>query len=107
LLLDNPVAAGDGISTFLSQGAMSSITDVPEFASEIAEAGGLPHYRPRLMDAKDCDRRLGRLREIMGERRVCGECRLPGREPIRKRIWRGYSNTDPVSSGSPEEISPR
>jgi len=47
---------------------MSSITDIPEFASEIADAGGLPTIALGLMDARACDRRLGRLTEMMGGR---------------------------------------
>jgi len=40
--LDSPVAREMGITYPFIQGAMSSITDIPEFASEIADAGGLP-----------------------------------------------------------------
>ena len=50
------------------QGAMSWITDVPEFAARVAEAGGLPTIALGLMDAETLDRRLGRLPEIMGGR---------------------------------------
>ena len=50
------------------QGAMSWITDVPEFASRVADAGGLPTIALGLMDAETLDRRLGRLPEIMGGR---------------------------------------
>jgi acyl transferase domain-containing protein/NAD(P)H-dependent flavin oxidoreductase YrpB (nitropropane dioxygenase family)/NAD(P)-dependent dehydrogenase (short-subunit alcohol dehydrogenase family)/acyl carrier protein len=66
--LDSPVAREMGIKYPFIQGAMSSITDIPEFASEIADAGGLPTIALGLMDAQACDRRLGRLPEIMGGR---------------------------------------
>jgi len=59
-----------GITYPFIQGAMSSITDIPEFASEIADAGGLPTIALGLMDARACDRRLGRLTEMMGGRRM-------------------------------------
>ena len=66
--LDSPVAREMGIKYPFIQGAMSSITDIPEFASEIADAGGLPTIALGLMDAQACDRRLGRLPEIMAGR---------------------------------------
>ena len=66
--LDSPVAREMGIQYPFIQGAMSSITDLPEFASEIADAGGLPTIALGMMDAQACDRRLGRLPEIMDGR---------------------------------------
>jgi malonyl CoA-acyl carrier protein transacylase len=66
--LDSPIAAGMGVKYPFIQGAMSWITDVPEFASRVAEAGGLPTIALGLMDAKTLDLRLGRLPEIMGGR---------------------------------------
>ena len=66
--LDSPVAREMGTLYPFIQGAMSWITDVPEFASRIADAGGLPTFALGLMDAKALDRRLGRLPRIMGGR---------------------------------------
>ena len=66
--LDSPVAREMGTKYPFIQGAMSWITDVPEFASRVAEAGGLPTIALGLMDAETLDRRLGRLPEIMGGR---------------------------------------
>jgi malonyl CoA-acyl carrier protein transacylase len=66
--LDSPVAREMGIKYPFIQGAMSSITDIPEFASEIADAGGLPTIALGMMDAQACDRTLGRVPEIMGGR---------------------------------------
>ena len=66
--LDSPVAREMGIKYPFIQGAMSSITDIPEFASEIADAGGLPTIALGMMDAQACDCRLGRLPEMMGGR---------------------------------------
>jgi malonyl CoA-acyl carrier protein transacylase len=66
--LDSPVAREMGTRYPFIQGAMSWITDVPEFASRVAEAGGLPTIALGLMDAKALERRLGRLPEIMGGR---------------------------------------
>ncbi len=66
--LDSPVAREMGIKYPFIQGAMSCITDVPEFALRVADAGGLPTIALGLMDAEALDRRLGRLPEIMGER---------------------------------------
>ena len=66
--LDSPAAGEMGVKYPFIQGAMSCITDVPEFASRVAEAGGLPTIALGLMDAETLDRRLGRLPEIMGRR---------------------------------------
>ncbi|HJX32539.1 MAG TPA: nitronate monooxygenase, partial [Thermodesulfobacteriota bacterium] len=64
--LDSPVAREMGTKYPFIQGAMSWITDVPEFASRVADAGGLPTIAFGLMDAETLDRRLGRLPEVMG-----------------------------------------
>ena len=66
--LDSPVAGEMGTRYPFIQGAMSWITDVPEFALRVAEAGGLPTIALGLMDAETLDRRLGHLPEIMGGR---------------------------------------
>lgn len=63
--LDSPVAREMGTKYPFIQGAMSWITDVPEFASRVADAGGLPTIALGLMDAEALDQRLGRLPEIM------------------------------------------
>ncbi|MCX5685141.1 MAG: acyl transferase, partial [Planctomycetota bacterium] len=65
--LDSPAAREMGIRYPFIQGAMSCITDVPEFALRVAYAGGLPTIALGLMDEEARDRRLGRLPEIMGE----------------------------------------
>ncbi|PKN16679.1 MAG: acyl transferase, partial [Deltaproteobacteria bacterium HGW-Deltaproteobacteria-23] len=66
--LDSPVAREMGTLYPFIQGAMSWITDVPEFASQIADAGGLPTFALGLMDTETLDRKLGRLPEIMAGR---------------------------------------
>ena len=66
--LDSPVAKEMGTRYPFVQGAMSWITDVPEFASNVADAGGLPTIALGMMDAQTLDRRLGSLPEIMAGR---------------------------------------
>ena len=66
--LDSPVAREMGTLYPFIQGAMSWITDAPEFALRVADAGGLPTIALGLMDAEALDRRLGRLPEIMAGR---------------------------------------
>ena len=66
--LDSPVAGVMGVQYPFIQGAMSCITDVPEFALRVAEAGGLPTIALGLMDGETLERRLGHLPEIMGGR---------------------------------------
>jgi hypothetical protein len=69
--LDSPVAKELGTKYPFIQGAMSSITDVPEFASKVADAGGLPTIALGLMNAEVLDRTLAAL---------CGEYNLSGGE---------------------------
>ncbi|HWR59395.1 MAG TPA: nitronate monooxygenase, partial [Thermodesulfovibrionales bacterium] len=66
--VDSPIAREMGTKYPFIQGAMSWITDVPEFAFKVADAGGLPTIALGLMDAETLDRRLGCLPEIMGGR---------------------------------------
>jgi malonyl CoA-acyl carrier protein transacylase len=66
--LDSPVAKEMGTRYPFIQGAMCWITDVPEFAASVADAGGLPTIALGLMDAEALDRKLGRLTEIMAGR---------------------------------------
>ena len=65
---NSPVAGEMGTLYPFIQGAMSWITDVPEFAASVADAGALPTIALGLMDADALDRKLGHLPEIMGER---------------------------------------
>ena len=66
--LDSPVAQEMGTLYPFIQGAMSWITEVPEFAAMVADAGGLPTIALGLMDAAALDQKLGGLPEIMGGR---------------------------------------
>ncbi len=66
--LGSPVAAEMGVKYPFVQGAMSWITDVPDFALRVSEAGGLPTIALGMLDAESLDRRLGHLPEIMGAR---------------------------------------
>jgi len=63
--LESPAAGEMGTIYPFIQGAMSWITDVPEFASRVADAGGLPTIALGLMDTETLDRRLGCLPETM------------------------------------------
>ncbi len=65
---ESPVAVELGTLYPFIQGAMSWISEVPEFARSVADAGGLPTIALGLMDAERLDLKLGRLSEIMGER---------------------------------------
>ncbi|MHB8789774.1 MAG: SDR family NAD(P)-dependent oxidoreductase [Desulfobulbaceae bacterium] len=65
--VNSPLAEEMGTRYPFIQGAMSCISDVPEFALRVAEAGGLPTIALGLMDAQTLERRLQRLPEVMGE----------------------------------------
>ena len=68
LLAHSPVAREMGTRYPIIQGAMSWITDVPEFALAVAEAGGLPTVALGLMDQEALDSKLAQLPEVMGDR---------------------------------------
>ncbi len=82
--LDSPVAKEMGTQYPFIQGAMSWITDVPEFALQVAESGGLPTLALGLMDAKTLDRKLGRLPEIMESRPYAVNVVSLAENPFRK-----------------------
>ncbi len=50
------------------QGAMSWISDLPEFAAAVAEGGGLPVLALGMKSRADLERDLGKLSETMGKR---------------------------------------
>jgi malonyl CoA-acyl carrier protein transacylase len=65
---DSPTAAAMGTRYPFVQGAMSWITDVPEFARKVADAGGMPTLALGMMDKETLDQKLGRLSQIMGDK---------------------------------------
>ena len=64
--VNNPLAGEMETRYPFIQGAMSCITDVPEFALRVAEAGGLPTIALGLMDAQTLERKLQLLPKVMG-----------------------------------------
>jgi len=66
--LDSITARELGTRYPVVQGAMSWITDVPEFALQVSEAGALPTVALGLMDAAALELKLGSLAQLMGER---------------------------------------
>lgn len=66
--INSPAARELGTDYPFLQGAMTWISDVPEFARAVAEAGGLPTLALGLRDRRALDRDLGRLRDILGDR---------------------------------------
>ncbi|MBI5569288.1 MAG: SDR family NAD(P)-dependent oxidoreductase [Desulfomonile tiedjei] len=64
----SPVARDMGTRYPFIQGAMSSITDVPEFAKRVADAGGLPTVALGVMGPDVLADKLGRLGEVMESR---------------------------------------
>ena len=65
---DSPSAQALGTAYPFIQGAMTWISDVPEFAGAVAEAGGLPTIALGLRDRVLLERDLSRVAEVMGER---------------------------------------
>jgi acyl transferase domain-containing protein/NAD(P)H-dependent flavin oxidoreductase YrpB (nitropropane dioxygenase family)/NAD(P)-dependent dehydrogenase (short-subunit alcohol dehydrogenase family)/acyl carrier protein len=66
--LNNPAARELGTTYPFIQGAMTWISDVPEFALAVAEAGGLPTVALGLRDRAQLETDFSRLRRLMGAR---------------------------------------
>ena len=93
--LDSPSARELGTKYPFIQGAMSSITDIPEFAARIADAGGLPTIALGLMNAETLDRRLGCLPEVMGGRSYAVNIISLAENPFRETQLEWIKKTKP------------
>ena len=105
LLADSPVAREMGIRYPIIQGAMSWITDVPEFARAVADAGGLPTVALGLMDQAALTQKLARLPEVMGERpyavNVIALAENPHRDLQLEWIMRNRPRFAVIAAGDP------
>lgn len=63
--VNSPVAAEMGSEYPFVQGAMSWISDVPRFAADVAEAGGIPTLALGMMSRAIIDEKFGALGETM------------------------------------------
>ena len=75
---------------------MSWITDVPEFALKVAEAGSLPTIALGLMDGATLDSKLGRLHEILGNHPYAVNIITLNENPHQRNNWPGYAPTNPA-----------
>ena len=66
--LSNPAARELGTTYPFIQGGMSWISDVPEFALAVAEAGGLPTLALGIRDRGQLETDFSRLRNVIGSR---------------------------------------
>jgi len=64
--IEHPLAKRLGTDYPFLQGAMTWISDVPEFARAVAEAGGLPTLALGFRDRKNLEEELGRMRSLLG-----------------------------------------
>ncbi|MFH1136123.1 MAG: SDR family NAD(P)-dependent oxidoreductase [Pseudomonadota bacterium] len=64
---NSPAARGLGVLHPFIQGAMTWITDNPQFARRIAEAGGLATIAMGMMDGAAIEEKLGDLPRMMGD----------------------------------------
>jgi acyl transferase domain-containing protein/NAD(P)H-dependent flavin oxidoreductase YrpB (nitropropane dioxygenase family)/NAD(P)-dependent dehydrogenase (short-subunit alcohol dehydrogenase family) len=67
-LVENSAAKSLGTRYPFIQGAMTWITDIPDFARAVSEAGGLPTLALGMKTRMDLDQDLARLKEVMGGR---------------------------------------
>ncbi len=105
LLAQNPVAREMGTRYPIIQGAMSWITDVPEFARAVADAGGLPTVALGLMDQDALTGKLQRLSEVMEDRpyavNVIALAENPHRDAQLEWITRQRPRFTVIAAGEP------
>ena len=62
---------------------MTWISDIPDFARAVSEAGGLPTVALGVKSRTDLEQDLARLEEVMGQRSLRGQlCRPAGKSLI-------------------------
>lgn len=66
--VENSAAGVLGTQYPFIQGAMTWISDIPEFALAVSEAGGLPTLALGMKSRAELEKELGNLKEVMGER---------------------------------------
>ncbi|MBN1106924.1 MAG: SDR family NAD(P)-dependent oxidoreductase [Deltaproteobacteria bacterium] len=66
--VDSPAAGSLGTRYPFIQGAMTWISDIPEFALAVSEGGGLPTIALGMKNRADLEQDLDRLKEVMGQR---------------------------------------
>jgi acyl transferase domain-containing protein/NAD(P)H-dependent flavin oxidoreductase YrpB (nitropropane dioxygenase family)/NAD(P)-dependent dehydrogenase (short-subunit alcohol dehydrogenase family)/acyl carrier protein len=66
--VENSAARSLGTQYPFIQGAMTWISDIPEFALAVSKAGGLPTIALGLKGHTELDQELRRLKEVMGDR---------------------------------------
>jgi len=79
--LDSPVAREMGITYPLSR-APCPRSPISGVCLRDCRCRRTAHHRPRPDGCPACDRQAGTLDGDDGRTTVCGECRLPGREPV-------------------------
>ena len=66
-IVENAAARSLGTKYPFLQGAMTWISDIPEFARAVSEAGGLPAIALGMKSRMELEQDLDRLKEVMGE----------------------------------------
>ncbi|MFH1113234.1 MAG: SDR family NAD(P)-dependent oxidoreductase [Pseudomonadota bacterium] len=106
---DSAAAREMGTRYSFIQGAMSWITDVPEFALRVAQAGGLPTVALGLMDGKTLVERLGRLPQVMGDKPYAVNVITLAENPHRDRQLAWIRQTRPrfavIAAGEPSHAA--
>ena len=96
--IDSPAARELGTTYPFIQGAMTWISDVPEFALAVAEAGGLPTVALGLRDRRQLETDFSRLRQHDGVAALRGLISSPWpKTPPWKNSWPGSKKSAPPS----------
>ena len=105
----SPAAREMGVRYPFIQGAMTWITDNPDFAKRIAEAGGLATIALGMMDEDALDERLGNLSQIMGDFPYAVNIITLNENPFRKVQLAWIERTKPrfavIAAGDPSHAA--
>jgi len=89
----------------LIQGAMSWITDVPEFALSVAEAGALPTIALGLLPVSELDKKLGSIKDALGDRPLAVNVITLQENPFREQQLKWIRDLKPrfavIAAGEP------
>ena len=99
--LDSPAARELGTTYPFIQGAMTWISDVPEFALAVAEAGGLPTVALGLRDRRQLETDFRRLESLMGARPYAVNLIALAENPFLEEQLAWVEEVRPPSSPSP------
>ncbi|MDQ1239380.1 MAG: hypothetical protein QG577_1566, partial [Thermodesulfobacteriota bacterium] len=108
-LKNSPAIAELGTRYAVVQGAMSWITDEPDFAAKVAQAGALPTIALGVLSPQDLEQKLGSLADVMAEMPYAVNVITLDENPYRASHFEWIMKTKPnfvvIAAGDPSHAS--